>query len=148
VDVQLESDDVAAMDDGQKLAVLEALVTAVLCDGEVTPAEIRRFDEVVLALPWGLTAEVLEALIKGTQARVAALATLPAVTDFVANLAARLPSPVLRDKVVYTMATVMGADGKVAQREQNVLGLFVLSFGITSERVAAIRAAIAEQYAN
>jgi uncharacterized tellurite resistance protein B-like protein len=140
--VKLQSTDVIAMDDGQKVAVLEALVAGVLADGKVTPGEVRRFDEVVLSLPWGIEEPVLTALIKGTQQRVAALKSSADVQDFVASLASRLTSPELRDKVVFTMATVIAADNEVNQLERNVLGLFVLAFGITSERSAAIKAAV------
>lgn len=128
------------MDDPQRAALLEALVTGVLADGKVTPGEVRRFDEIVLALPWGLDAPVLDALVKGTQQRVAALKTPADLMDFVASLAARVTTPALRDKVVATMATVMAADGDLDQLEKNVIGVFVLAFGITSERFAAIKA--------
>lgn len=145
--MKLESADLLAMDDGQKAAVLEALVTGVLADGRVTPAEVRRFDEIVMALPWGMEEPVLKALVKGTQERVMALKTPAQIHDFVANLAARLTQPDLRDKVVYTMASVMGADGDVNQLEKNVVGLFVVSFGITSDRFAAIKAAVGAEVA-
>ncbi len=140
--MKLEAADLLAMDDGQKAAVLEALVAGVLADGKVTPAEIKRFDEVVMALPWGMDEAVLTAVVKGTQQRVIALKGAADVQDFVASLAARLTSPELRDKVVFTMATVMAADHEVNQLERNVIGLFVLAFGITSERSAAIKAAV------
>jgi uncharacterized tellurite resistance protein B-like protein len=143
--VKLEPADIAALDDSQKVAVLEALVTAIFSDGRITQGEIRRFDEIVVNLPWGVEPQVLDAMVKGTQTRVAGLKTLPQITDFVANLAARLPTPALRDKVVYTMATVMYADGEIAQLEKNVLGMFILSFGITSDRVAAIKSAVTGQ---
>ena len=145
--MKLEATDLLAMDDGQKVAVLEALVTGVLADGQVTPGEVRRFDEIVMSLPWGMDEPVLAALVKGTQQRVLALKTGPQIHDFVANLAARLTAPDLRDKVVYTMATVMGADGDVNQLEKNVVGLFVVSFGITSDRFEAIKAAVGKEVA-
>jgi uncharacterized tellurite resistance protein B-like protein len=146
--MKLESADLLAMDDGQKAAVLEALVTGVLADGRVTPAEVRRFDEIVMALPWGMDEPVLKALVKGTQERVMALKTPQQIHDFVANLAARLTAPALRDKVVYTMASVMGADGDVNQLEKNVVGLFVVSFGITTDRFEAIKAAVGAEVAS
>ena len=140
--MKLEAADLIAMDDGQKTSVLEALVAGVLADGKVSPDEIRRFDEVVMALPWGMDEAVLTALVKGTQQRVLALSSAKDIQDFVANLAARLPSPELRDKVLFTMATVMAADNEVNQLERNVIGLFVLAFGITSERTAEIKKAV------
>ena len=45
-------------------------------------------------------------------------------------------------KVVFTMATLMFSDGEQVQAEKNVLGLFVVAFGITQERAAAIKAAL------
>ena len=140
--MKLEAADLIAMDDGQKTSVLEALVAGVLADGKVSPDEIRRFDEVVMSLPWGMDEAVLTALVKGTQQRVLALSSAKDIQDFVANLAARLPSPDLRDKVLFTMATVMAADNEVNQLERNVIGLFVLAFGITSERTAEIKKAV------
>lgn len=140
--MKLEAADLIAMDDGQKTSVLEALVAGVLADGKVSPDEIRRFDEVVMSLPWGMDEAVLTALVKGTQQRVLALSSAKDIQDFVANLAARLPSPELRDKVLFTMATVMAADNEVNQLERNVIGLFVLAFGITSERTAEIKKAV------
>ncbi|MGE0404063.1 MAG: TerB family tellurite resistance protein, partial [Kofleriaceae bacterium] len=140
--MKLEASDVLAMDDGQKVAVLETLVAGVLADGKVTPDEVRRFDEIVMALPWGMDEPVLSALVKGTQQRVIALKSPADIQDFVASLASRVTSAELRDKLVFTMATVMAADNEVNQLERNVLGLFVLAFGITSERSAAIKAAV------
>ncbi len=145
--MKLEAADLLAMDDGQKVSVLEALVTGVLADGRVTPAEVRRFDEIVLGLPWGMDEPVLKAMVKATQERVMALKTPQQIHDFVANLAARLTAPDLRDKVVYTMASVMGADGDVNQLEKNVVGLFVVSFGITTDRFEVIKAAVIAEIA-
>lgn len=142
--MKLEAADLQAMNEGEKAAVLEALVAGVFADGKATPDEIQRFDEIVMAVPWGMDDGVLKALVHGTQQRVLALKTAGDVQDFVANLAARLPSPALRDKVVFTMATVMAADDEVNQLERNVLGLFVLAFGITTERTAAIKSAVAD----
>lgn len=138
--VKLEAADFATMDDPERAALLEALVTGVLADGKITPDEVRRFDQIVLALPWNMEPGVLDALVKGTQQRVAGLKSATDLMDFVASLAARLPHPTLRDKVLATMATVMAADGDVNQLEKNTIGVFVLAFGITSDRLAAIKA--------
>ena len=139
--LHLDASDFAAMDDSQRLAVLEAMVAGVIADNRVTPAEARRFDEIVFDLPWGVDRAVLDAMIKGAKSRLTSL-NLEQVKDYVMELATRLPTPELRDKVVFTMATLMLADGELAQIEKNVLGLFVVSFGITSERAEKIREAL------
>lgn len=133
------------MTDEQKLVVLEALVVGVLADGKVESEEVKRFDEVVGTLPWGLDKSVLAALVTQTQQRVSSLPNAQAVTDFVINMAARIPAPALRDKVFYTMCTIMAADGDVNRLEKAVIGVFVLAFGITSDRLAAIKKAITNQ---
>jgi hypothetical protein len=140
--MHLEASDFAAMDDAQRLAVLETMVIGLIADNKVTPPEIRRFDEIVLALPWGVEREVLVAMITGARDRLLALKTPERIQDYVMGLATKLPSQALREKVVFTMATLMLSDGDLAQGEKNVLGLFVIAFGITSDRAAAIKAAL------
>lgn len=130
------------MDDVQRSALLDALVTGVLADGKVTPAEIARFEEIVGGLPWNLEHDVVGAMVVASQHRVEAIDGASALQDFVAGLASRLPTAELRDKVFYLMATVIAADGEIGQLEKNILGLFVVAFNITSERVAAIKAAV------
>jgi len=142
VSLHLQTTDIAALDDAQRVAVLEAMLAGMIADNRITASESRRFDEIVLALPWGVDRAVLDAMITGAKQRLLALRTQAEIQDHVAALAARIPSPELRDKVVFTMATLMLADGELAQIEKNVLGLFVVSFGITRERAAAIREAL------
>lgn len=141
--MELEASDFAALDDAGKLAVVEALMLVVYADGKVTPDEIRRFDGVIAALPWGVSPEVLRALLAGANQRLATLSTPVAIGDFVANLANRLPGAALREKVLYTMATMAAADDVLHPFERNLLGLCVVSFNITSDRVAAIKGAVA-----
>ncbi|HEU0032309.1 MAG TPA: TerB family tellurite resistance protein [Kofleriaceae bacterium] len=140
--MHLEASDFAALDDAQRLAVLETMVIGLIADNKVTPAEIRRFDEIVLALPWGVERDVLVGMIKGAQQRLTSFKSPAEIHDYVAGLATRLPSPALRDKVVFTMATLMFSDGEIDTLEKNVLGMFVIAFNITSERLAAIKAAL------
>ncbi|HUQ03750.1 MAG TPA: TerB family tellurite resistance protein [Kofleriaceae bacterium] len=140
--MQLATADFEHMDDAQRLAVLEAMVVGLIADNQVTPPEVRRFDEIVMALPWGVERPVLAAMISGARNRLAALKTRDEIDAYVKQLAERLPSQELREKVVFTMATLMFSDGEQVQAEKNVLGLFVIAFGITSERATAIRDAL------
>lgn len=139
--MHLDANDFSVMDDGQRIAVLEAMIAGMVADNRLTPPEIRRFDEIVLGLPWGVSSDVLVAMIKGAKDRVIALKA-EQVQEYVHKLADRIPTPALREKVVFTMATLMLSDGELAQVEKNVLGLFVLSFGISAERASAIREAL------
>ncbi len=140
--VKLEPADIAALDDAQKLAVLEALVAAVLADGKPTQIELAGFDHIVANLPWGMERAVLEAQIKGVAQRIAAFESPNQVSDFIVGMASRLPTQSLREKVFYTVATIIFADGEVSKLEQNTLGALVFAFGITSDRLAAIKLAV------
>ncbi len=140
--MHFDASDLAAMDDAQRVAVLETMVVGLIADDKVNPAEIRRFDEIVLGLPWGVERDVLVAMIQGARDRLVALKTPAEIHDYVVNLAHRLPSQTLREKVVFTIATLMYSDGELVQTEKNVLGLFVVAFGITSDRAAAIKDAL------
>ena len=140
--VKLEAADIEGLDDTQKLAVLEALVTAVLADGAATQIELATFDRAVGALPWGMEREILEAEIKGVAQRISSFKSPTEISDFIIGMAARLPSQPLREKVFYTVATIMFADGEISKLEQNTLGALVFAFGITSERLAAIKLAV------
>ncbi|HEY4177821.1 MAG TPA: TerB family tellurite resistance protein [Kofleriaceae bacterium] len=136
----LDANDFSTLDDSQRLAVLETMVIGLLADNKVGAAEVRRFDEIVLDLPWGVPRNVLVSMITGARNRLVALKTPDQFRDHLIQIAEKLPSPELRDKVVYTMATIMYADGEVDQLEKNMLGMFVTTWAITSERVAAIKA--------
>jgi uncharacterized tellurite resistance protein B-like protein len=140
--VKLEPADISALDDSGKLAVLEALVAGVTADGKATQVELAVFDQVVAGLPWGMERAVLEAEIKGVSQRIAALKAPNEIMDFIVGMASRLPSQTLREKVFYTVALIMNADGDVSGAEKNALGALVLAFGITSERLAAIKLAV------
>ena len=141
--MKLEAADIAGADDSQKLAILECMMLAMFADGVVTPDELRRFDAIAEALPWGMERPVLVALLRGAQERMRTLSTGPAILDFVAGLAQRVTSQVLREKIVYTMATLAESDGKLHQFEKNILGVMVVSFNIPSDRVELIKAAVA-----
>ena len=140
--VKLEPADIAALDDTQKVAVLEALVTGILADGRATQVELGWFQNVVVRLPWGMEPPVLDATIKGVAQRIAALKAPPEINDFIVGLAARLPSQPLREKVLYTVATIMSAERALNDLEKNTLGALVLAFGITSDRVRIIKEAV------
>lgn len=130
------------MDEAQRVAVLEAMLVALIADDKITPAELLRFDQIVTSLPWHVDDEVLHMMIRAAKDRVTALQSRAQIQDYVSRLATRLPTARLREQVIFTMATLMAADDEVEQIEKNVLGLFVVAFNITSDRAAAIKAAL------
>ncbi len=140
--MKLDAADFSALEDPERLAVLEALVVGVIADGQINAAETRHFDELVLGLPWGFDRAVLSVMIQGAYERLAALKTPVEIHDYLVKLAPRIPSVALREKVIFTMATLMYSDGEFNRAEKNVVGAFAVAFGIPSERVAAINDAL------
>jgi len=140
--MHFDATDFAAMDETQRLAVLETMVLGLIADQKVTPPEIRRFDEIVFALPWGVDRETLTAMIKGARDRVVKVNTPAEVQDYLASVAQRIPTQAMREKAVFTMATLCLSDGEMSQKEIQTIGVFVIAFGITSDRAAAIREAL------
>lgn len=140
--MHLDATDFAALDEPQRIAVLETMVVALIADTKVTPPEIRRFDEIVLGLPWGVEREVLSAMIRGARDRLVAFKTQPEVLDYVAKLAKLLPDQTLREKLIFTMATLFHSDGELAKEEKAILGLFAIAFEIKRDRVDVIREAL------
>lgn len=140
--MKLDAADFAALDDPERLAILEALVVGVIADGQINAAETRQFDELVLGLPWGFDREVLRVMIQGAQARVAHLRTPVEIHDYLISLAKRIPSEAVREKVVFTMVTLMQADGEFSRVEKTAVGAFCMAFGIPSERIVAITEAL------
>ena len=140
--MKLDAADFSALEDPERLAILEALVVGVIADGQINEKESRHFDELVLGLPWGFDRAVLGVMIQGAHDRLAGLATPVEIHDYLVKLAHRLPSQSLREKVVFTMATLMYSDGDFNRAEKNVVGAFVVAFGIPSDRVATINDAL------
>src|SRR5688500_18285709 len=140
--MKLDAADFSALEDPERLAILEALVVGVIADGQINATESRHFDELVLGLPWGFDREVLRVMIQGAHERLAGLTTPVEIHDYLVKLAHRLTSESLREKVIFTMAQLMYSDGDFNRAEKNVVGAFAVAFGIPSDRVAAINDAL------
>jgi uncharacterized tellurite resistance protein B-like protein len=140
--MKLDAADFSALEDPERLAVLEALVIGVIADGQINAKESGHFDEVVLGLPWGFDRAVLRVMIQGAHERLANLRTPVEIHDYLVKLAHRLPSESLREKVLFTMVSLMHSDGEFNRAEKNVVGAFAVAFGIPSDRVAAINDAL------
>lgn len=140
--MHLTAQDFGALDDTQRNAILETMVIGLIADNKVNPAEVRRFDELVLGLPWGVPQPVLVSMITGARNRLIALKTPVEFQDYLVTVAQRIPSAELREKVVFTMATIMFSDGHLDKLEKSILDLFVIAFSIPGDRVNAIKAAL------
>lgn len=140
--MHLTAEDFGKLDETQRNAILETMVIGLIADNKVNPAEVRRFDELVLGLPWGVAQPILVSMITGARNRLVALKTPVEFQDYLVTVAKRIPTDEMREKAVFTMATIMFSDGHLDKLEKSILDLFVIAFGITSDRVSAIKAAL------
>ncbi len=134
----LTQDDLKDLNDDQKSAIFDALITAAWADGSVSVAEMQLFEKEVGKLSWGKSEAELLNMIDGSKGRLNALKDREGVVQFIKSVAARLPAQALREKVLYTMTRLMVTDRKLDLAEQNIVGAFLAAFGISKERFQAM----------
>jgi uncharacterized tellurite resistance protein B-like protein len=138
----LTQDDVKALSEDQKGAIFDALVTAAWADGNVTQAEMERFEQEIVKLPWGKDDAELVKMVHGSRERVTGLKDRDSVIRFIKTVADRLPSPEIREKVLYTMGVIMFTDRELNPPEKNVIAAFTEAFSIAPDRFDAIEAEV------
>lgn len=135
----LSQEDVAGLNDDQKGAVFEALVTAVFADGKVDQTEIERFEQEIGQVPLGKDSETLKKMVNTARDKVQKLTNREEVVAFIKTIAGRLTAPALREKVWRMMSSVMWADRDLNDNEKNVLAAFAIEFGLTKDQIDAIK---------
>lgn len=134
---ELSQIDLMGMTDDQKRAVLDAMVAAAWADGQVSPAEAQRFEQELSRVPLAKDLPTLQQWVVASRDQFSSLKTKDAILGHIQGIAARLPLPHIREKVLYHMGAVAFAGGKegfLNQSEKNVLMAFTTAFGITKER--------------
>ena len=142
MELALSDADVTRLDETQKDAVLAALFTALIADGSPRPEELAKFDEAVGKLPWGRSAEQIKAKTTAVAGRITG-ADRDGKLAFVAEVAAALPEPALREKVVLSMLAIVSADKQMSPGERASLSSFLRVFGFDDAQVAKLRERIA-----
>ena len=143
MELALTAQDVAGLDSNQKDAVIAALVTAVIADGPPGADEMKTFDVALRTLPWGYSVEELSTKTRSVQARIAA-GDRESKLAFLAEVAASITAPELREKVVLSMLAVVSADHDVTHGEKASVSAFIRVFGFTDAQIAAIRQKLRE----
>lgn len=137
----LRSDpDLEGLDDEQNQAVVDALVATVFSDAQLATEEAAEFDRQLQRLPWRWAndARARERVLTSARQKADGLADPDAADALVESIAARLPSPVVREKVYKMCVALSLADQSVHPGETNLLGGLRLGFGIPELRAEAI----------
>jgi uncharacterized tellurite resistance protein B-like protein len=138
----LNQDDVKDLSDEQQSSIFDALVAAAWADGNVSQAEMARFEAEVVKVPWGKDEQTLIKMVHGARERVAALKDKDSVLSFIKDIAEKLPSQTVREKVLYMMGVIMFSDRQLSDAEKNVVKAFADAFKITKERFDLIGAEV------
>jgi uncharacterized tellurite resistance protein B-like protein len=138
----LSQAEVNALNDDQKGAIFDALVTSVFADGKAEQAEIARFEHEVAQVPWGKDPAALSQMVQASRDKLGKVTSGPELIAFIERIAGALPDQGLREKVFRMMASLAFADSSVNQEENNVLNAFQQKFGIPDDRLPEIAAAV------
>jgi hypothetical protein len=134
--------DIKGLDASQQAAIFDSLAAAIFADGKVELAEMQRYEKEVTRIPWGRPTEALTEEAKQSGQRLKAITTPDQFRDFLANIATKLPTQELREKVIALVGSIVSSDNDVNLHEKTLLGAFATAFNITTERFKQIRAAV------
>lgn len=134
---ELTQFDLMGMSEDQKRAALDAMVAAAWADGKVSPAEAARFEQELGKLPLAKDAATLQQWVVASRDHYKTLNTKDALLGHINGIAAKLPLPHIREKVLYHMGAVAfagGQEGFLNSDEKSLITAFTKAFGITKER--------------
>jgi len=134
----LTAQDLAALDTTQKDAVLAALFTALIADGAPTAEERQVFDAAIAKLPWGYSPDELAVKTKAIQSRIQT-SDREGKLAFLAEVAASVPAPELRERLIVSMLAIVSADRSVSHGEKASVSAFIRVFGFTDAQIEALR---------
>jgi uncharacterized tellurite resistance protein B-like protein len=138
----LNQEDVKSLTEDQQSAIFDALVAAAWADGNVSQAEMARFEAEVVKVPWGKDEQSLIKMVHASRDRVAQLKDKDGVLGFIKGIADRVTSQAIREKVLYMMGVIMFSDRQLGEAEKNVVSAFAQAFGIPKERFELIGAEV------
>lgn len=140
MDFALNADDMATLTTDQKEAIMESLFLAIAVDRSIDPEELATFRGEAEKIPWGLEADAMQQTFQKAHARVNETTDRETWLAWVQEIAERLPTLDIREKVVGTMAKLAFVGG-LEKREKGLLNAFIMAFELSEERVAKMREA-------
>lgn len=141
MNIELTPQDVYALSDPQRAAVLNSLYAALFADGHPEQAEVAAFVEAISRLPWNYP---IDALMSKANELGAWMANVDkdTRTNFMRDTAANVPVE-LREKLVLTMIAIAAADRRITGDEWNRMASFIKHFQLTPIQIELIRRKIA-----
>ncbi|HEU4538980.1 MAG TPA: ankyrin repeat domain-containing protein, partial [Polyangiaceae bacterium] len=142
------ADEIRALTDAQRGAVVVALVVAARADGRLDPREATLITEAITTGPWaeaGVPREAAAGYLQAAEARFGALRDRAGLLALGRACGEAIASPALREKVAWAMLTVAYADGVFRAEEHGFLAAFSAGFGLPAPRFDALCDAAADR---
>ena len=132
------------MSQSQREALVDALVFAIMADGEFAEQERVALNEALANLEWDGNRElyITEAIGKVGQNKASADHALAHCRD----IAARLETQQLREETYALAARLVCADGEVVDAERGLMTFFIQTFNIDSQRAVELSARAHKEY--
>ena len=127
----------------QPKSLLQALLLASISHPDVPAADIQNVKDYVGKLPWVLNPHYLEETLAEAQPRFADKEPKDYPT-FLAEIAAHLTDPVLREKTLVAMGRASRSDS-VHEHDPGVLGCAIEAFQIAPDRLELIKQLLAAE---
>jgi uncharacterized tellurite resistance protein B-like protein len=136
------ADEMRALSDAQKDAIIDVVIAGVLADGQIADAEADKVDSEFRKLDWGRSVEEMEEKVKQSFTRINAFTSPEQAFGLVKSAAETLADPALREKTFALLMTVMYADRKMSPNEKTVLTVFATAFQLPLPKLAEMAEAV------
>jgi hypothetical protein len=128
----LDADDLGALSNVQKAAVVDALFLVIAIDRQVSPVELQRFNAEIRRVHWRVGDEMLMLMVDKARMRVKSTLSPDAWRAWVKEIAQLVTDETLREKVVRTMIELkLGITAEVNERERGLINAFILEFQLS-----------------
>ena len=132
------------LDQEQRAALIDALVFAMMADGEEAAEE---YEEIMSSGAEWNGDTTLSAFVATSKERAAdAMSSKENALAYCQDISRRLADDDAREKTYELAAQVVCSDGDIAPAERGLMSMFIRAFGIPEDRAVALSAQIHKKY--
>jgi hypothetical protein len=125
----LDADDLGALSNVQKSAVIDALFLVVAIDRQITPIELAKFNAEIRRVHWRVGDEMLMLMVDKARMRVKSTLNPDAWRAWVKEIAQLVIGETMREKLVRTMIELkLSISAEINERERSLINAFIVEF--------------------
>ncbi len=138
----LTDDEMNALTDAQKDALIDTVISGLCAEGTLKTDEVERLDEEFIHLAWGRTKEEMEKAIRASYEKIRAFTEPKQAVAMIKRVAATLTDQTVREKAFAMLARVLYDGNEMSVNEQTVLTAFCVAFEIPLPKLKEIGEAV------